>query len=111
MYQNYLQVHFASTKSDPKITTHAVRRVKLSFVQVNMPLCAKQYTAHFGGVDHLNTLHSRKYGQIARPSKKKTWKYLFWFLVNAAIVNAWILYKQTSKRPKRKKKYEHCDFM
>ena len=95
--------------SDPKITTHAVRRVKSSFVQVNMPLCAKQYTAHFGGVDCFDSLCSRKYGQIARASKK-TWKYLFWFLVNAAIVNTWILYKQTSQRPKRKKKYEHSDF-
>ena len=108
MYQNYLQVHFASTMSDPKITTHVVRRVKSSLVQVNMTLCAKQYTAHFGGVDHFDSLCSRKYGQIARPSKKNL--NLFWFLVNAAIVNVWILYKQTSKRPNWKKKYEHCDF-
>ena len=39
----------------------------------------------------------------------KAWKYLLWFFVNACLVNAYILYANTSTRP-TKKKYTHLDF-
>ena len=40
---------------------------------------------------------------------KKYWKYIFWFLVNCSIVNAHILYTETSGR-QTKKTYSHLDF-
>lgn len=43
-------------------------------------------------------------------NSKKWWRYLFWFLVNCAIVNAFIIFKQKSRLPRSKKRYSHIDF-
>ena len=40
---------------------------------------------------------------------KKMWRYLFNGLLNCAIVNAFIMYSQSSTRP-MKKRYKHMDF-
>ena len=45
-----------------------------------------------------------------RRNWKKWWRYLFWFLVNSAIVNAYIIYKQVNRRRHSKKRYSHIDF-
>ena len=39
----------------------------------------------------------------------KAWKYLIWFLVNASIVNAFIIYQKVSTRT-TKKRYAHIHF-
>ena len=36
-------------------------------------------------------------------------RYLFWFLINACLVNSWIIYRKCSTRPVGKK-YTHMDF-
>ncbi|XP_052222966.1 piggyBac transposable element-derived protein 4-like [Dreissena polymorpha] len=41
---------------------------------------------------------------------KKYWRYLFWFLLNCCIVNAFILYKLTSRRRICRKRFTHLDF-
>ena len=56
--------------SNPNIVTTAIRRIKSSWVRVDMPLCAKQYTCHMSGVDPFDSWRSKKYGQIFRTSKK-----------------------------------------
>ena len=48
-----------------------------------------------------------KYG-VGRDSKKLR-HYIFWFIVNSAIVNAYIVYKMTSSHQTSKKRFRHQD--
>ena len=43
-------------------------------------------------------------------NRKKPWRYIFWYLLNSCIVNAFILYKEYSTRNVRKKRFAHLDF-
>lgn len=63
--------------------------------------------SYMGGVDHHDELRM-KY-DVGRNSKK-CWRYLFWFLINCAVTNAFIIYKKVSTRPVKRKKYSHLDF-
>ena len=58
------------------------------------------------GVDCHDQLHTE---YIVGRFAKKAWKYMMWFLVNASIVNAFILWKECSTR-RNSKKYAHLDF-
>ena len=98
-------VRFLSTMSTPNIDTQAVRRINGVRTNVKQPSCAAQYAKHMGGVDRFDQL--RGTFNVGRYSKK-AWKYLFYFLLNAAITNSWILYKQTSTRSK--KAFNHLRF-
>ena len=73
------------------------------------PQAVHQYNRHMGGVDKQDQL--RSYYKVARPSKK-WWRYLFWFMLDTTIVNAWILFQQTpgNMRPRRRKGYDHLQF-
>lgn len=108
VWKDTKEVRFASTMSNPELVTHAVRRVQHTHTNVSMPHCAHQYTKHYSGVDRFDTLRSKKYGCLSRPSKK-TWKHLLWFLVNCSLVNSWIIY-QKSATGQRKKNYAHSNF-
>lgn len=109
VWRDTKDVRFASTMSNPELVTQAVRRVQARHIQVQMPHVAHQYGKNYSGVDRFDNLRSKKYGCLSRPSKK-TWKHLLWFLVNASLVNAWILYQQSSTRPTTKKNFSHFDF-
>lgn len=39
----------------------------------------------------------------------KLWRYIWWFIINSCIVNAWIIYQKVSRR-QLGKKYTHLDF-
>ena len=41
---------------------------------------------------------------------KKAWKYLMWFFVNVALVNAYILWQEKSTWPTSKWKFMHLNF-
>lgn len=63
-----------------------------------IPTPVLTYNHSMGGVD-LFDQHRQYYG-LGRQSKK-WWRYLFWFLLEAVIVNAHIIFKKTcSPRPK-----------
>lgn len=98
-------VRFLSTLSSPEIETQAIRRVRGVRTQVRQPSCAQRYAKHMGGVDRFDQLRGTH--SVGRYSKK-AWKYLFFFLLNSAVTNAWILYKKSSKR--RIKAYSHFRF-
>ena len=69
----------------------------------DIPQAVLTYNSHMGGVD----LHdqNRTYYRVGRPSKK-WWRYLFWFMVQASLINAFIIFKK-STMPRSKSAKEH----
>jgi hypothetical protein len=73
------------------------------------PNTIQDYTCNFNAVDKNDQLRSY-YGIAARA--KKWWKYLFWFVLDVTLVNAFILYKEappTLGGPRRRP-VPHLDF-
>ena len=59
------------------------------------------------GVDHHDQMHMHyNVGHFA----KKAWKYLMWFFVNVALVNAYILWQEKSTWPMSKQRFTHLNF-
>lgn len=100
-------VYHLSTLSDAATIVPCTRRVGAHRIPLLQPQSCQQYNQYMGGVD-LHDQYRMKY-EVGRNSKK-WWKYLFWFLVNCAIVNAFILYKHSSRRVTKKKRFSHLDF-
>ena len=107
VWKDTKDVRFASMLNRPSVSTTTVRRIRGQHVQVSQPSVANLYQLHYAGVDRFDQLRSSY--AIGRPSKK-SWKYLFNFLLNSAMVNAFILYKKASERPDFKKNYTQFDF-
>lgn len=63
-----------------------------SIVNVRCPKVLKQYTQNMNGVDRADQLRSTY--SICRKAAK-LWKYLFWFMVDVAICNSFILMKES----------------
>ena len=99
-------VRFLSMVSQPTLQPHCMRRVGGKYVRLNQPHAAHQYNQNMGGTDKFD--QKRQVYPVGRPAKKM-WKYLFWFLVNSCIVNAWILFQRCS-RLKRPKHFSQFDF-
>lgn len=100
-------VRFASTLSQPDIITNVQRRISSNVVNLSQPVIAQHYSRSMQGVDRWDHLRS-SYG-IGRASKK-VWRYMLHFFINAALVNAWILYQKCSLRTLPKKAYCQLDF-
>jgi len=100
-------VHLLPTLSDPTIVTKATRRVGADAVDVDQPHCVYDYNRFMSGVDTFDQ-HRGNY-DVGRKGKK-AWRYLCWFLLNAAIINAFVLYQATSRRQLRKRRYRHLAF-
>ena len=71
------------------------RRISADPIDVDQPHCVYDYNRFMGGVNTIDV--GRKW--------KKAWHYIFWFLLNAAIINALMLYQATSQCQLRKKTY------
>ncbi|KAK3764943.1 hypothetical protein RRG08_045745 [Elysia crispata] len=84
------QVNILSTNADPKMVT-VERRTKAGVVQVQVPKPVVQYNKAMFGVD-LND-QNRSYYPVGRPGTK-WWRYLFNYLVQISIINAFILMKR-----------------
>ncbi|XP_033730112.1 piggyBac transposable element-derived protein 4-like [Pecten maximus] len=96
-----------STLSDPEGEVRAARRVGANVLDLPQPLTVYSYNKYMGGVDRQDQL--RMAYDVGRASKR-WWRYIFWFLVNCAIVNSFIVYKMVSKRQTKRKRYRHLDF-
>ena len=59
------------------------------------------------GVDRHDQLSS--YYRIGIGSHK-WWRYVFFFLVNTAVTNAWILWKKADEHPNNMKKFDQMKF-
>ena len=92
-------VHFLSTQSNP-IGNETVNRKQRdgTIIQVPSVPVVKSYNASMGGVD----LHDQLRGYYSLGKKsKKWWRYLFWFVMDLSIVNAFILEKKAINHPSR----------
>ena len=106
VWQDNKTVRVLSTNSNPRNVLETGHRIGRDVVQINQPENVNLYNKHINGVDWHDQLWLQyPVGRFA----KKSWKYLLWFLVNASIVNAYILYQKTSTRP-TKQRYSHLDF-
>lgn len=81
-------IFMIATCVDSGTTTKMVRRQK-QLVQLEVPNCIMLYNKYKCGVDHLDQY--RSYYEVGR-SGRKWWKYLFWSLLDIAIINAYILF-------------------
>ena len=99
-------VWFLSTQSDPTITCSALRRIGGEYHRIHQPLIASNYASHYKAVDQFD-YSATKY-TIARRAYRP-WLYLYNFCLQAAIVNAYILYMETNIEAKPKK-FSQCDF-
>ena len=108
VWKDTKDVRFASTKASPMLSCTTIRRIRGTYHGVNQPHMAKIYNQFMGAVDRFDRMRgSYKTGR----NSHKAWKYLFWFFVDSALVNAWILYGEASTRQNPlKKKYEHINF-
>ena len=71
------------------------------------PSSIRHYNANMGGVDLADQL--RSYYKVGRPSKK-WWRYVFWFLVDVTMVNAWIIYSASTHVPPARRGYDQLHF-
>ena len=56
------------------------------------PTSISNFNQYMGGVDLSNQLCS--YYRVGKPSHK-LWCYVFWFMINIAMTNAWLLFKSS----------------
>lgn len=107
VWKDKKHVHHISTLSHPADIRDAQRRVHGEVVPVRQPHIVCAYNKYMGGVDLHDQLRA-KY-TVGR-NGKKWWRYLFWFMLNCAIVNSYFIYQQVSSRVTKKKRYRHLDY-
>ena len=92
LWQDTRTVSFLSTNCQPHSELPVSRRQKNgSRVYVQCPEVVRLYNKFMAGVDRNDQL--RGYYSV-RMKSTKCYKYIFWFLFDVAIVNAFILYNQ-----------------
>ena len=99
-------VRFISTEVDPTVTCGALRRVGGQYERVFQPSVASKYAERYKSIN-LFDFSAQKYAIMRR--SYRPWRYLFSFCFQAAIINAYILYMETSKLP-RPKNFTQSDF-
>lgn len=77
--------------------------------EVSIPPIVKMYNKHMGGVDTFDQY--RSYIKLDLRSRKY-WHCMFWFIIESALVNAWVLYKQTRAKikPEEKPAFDNFSF-
>lgn len=99
VWQDNRPVVMIATNSDPTTTSSVLRKNKDGTTNTySCPKSLMSYNQHMGGVDQNDQL--RGYYHV-RLKCRKHYKYVFWFLFDLAITNAFILY-QTQPGNRRK---------
>lgn len=84
-------VNFLSSVHSPRQTTTVLRRLRNgSRVEVHCPKVVQVYNQSMGGVDRFDQLHERY--AVGRKSLK-WWYRIFYYLLDMAIVNSFVLWK------------------
>lgn len=91
------EVNMLSTNCNPGLTTVS-RRTKAGITETAIPTPVADYNINMGGVDLADQLRASY--QIGRESKK-WWRYMFWFLIQTAMINSFLILK--SERPNAKR--------
>jgi len=107
VWQDKKPVAFLSTLSNPLLQLPVNRRNGRQNLALTQPHAAHIYNKYMNGVDRHDQM--RMCYDLARYGKK-SWKYIFWFVMNSAIVNAFIIYTAATQRAHSKKRYTHLDF-
>lgn len=107
VWQDKKPVAFLSTLSDPMQQVDVTRRAGRASLELTQPHSASIYNKKMNGVDRHDQL--RTCYELAREGKK-SWKYIFWFVMNCSLVNAFILFELFQQRPNQKKRFTHFDF-
>ena len=95
IWQDNKTVRVFSTNSNPRNVLEKSHRIGQDVDQINQPENVNLCNKNMNAVDWHDQLQLQyPVGQFS----KKSWKYLLWFLVNASIVNAYILYQKTSNK-------------
>lgn len=92
-WKNKKQVNFLSTNDDPtEIDTVSRQQKDGSRVDVVCPIVSKRYPAYMSGVraDHLRMQYATCRKAV------KWWKYVFWFLFDIAVCNAFICMRESA---------------
>jgi hypothetical protein len=102
-------VAVVSTMHNPCETTRNTRTQKDgSRPLVTCPIAEKDYNKYMGGVDHLDQLHA---AYSTGWKSRSWWMRIFYYCVEACIVNSYIVYKTTfSERHPRRKPLSHLKF-
>ena len=89
------EICILQTNCDPNKKVYVQRKTGKGNKQTmgSCPHSVALYTKYMGGVDRAD--QRRCYYDLGRKTKK-WWKYLFAFVLNTAIVNSFILYKETN---------------
>lgn len=84
-------VNFLTSAHSPRQTTTVLRRLRNGKkVEVHCPQVVKAYNEAMGGVDKFDQLHERY--SVGRKSLK-WWHRIFYYLVDLAIVNSFVMWK------------------
>ena len=100
-------VRFAATNAQANLTCKTQCRTGRHYIEIYQPHAASLYGQFMGGVDNFD--HLRERYRSGRQGKK-AWKYLFWFLIDCALVNSYILYRKTSQRIQGNKNFDQFAF-
>ena len=107
LWKDKRPVAVLSTNSQPKMVTEE-RKARGGKKEVTIPAPVANYNVNMGGVD-LADQHSAYY-QVGR-SSVRWWRYLCWWLLQTAMVNAFLIWKATNKpAPRSRKGTRHIDF-
>ncbi|XP_005091401.1 piggyBac transposable element-derived protein 4 [Aplysia californica] len=91
-------VNVLSTCCNPT-TTDVTRRTKEGVVPQTIPTPVHDYNQNMSGVDLADQY--RSYYNIGRPGKK-WWRYGVWFLIQTAIINAFLLMRRANPNARRR---------
>ena len=95
-------IHLLSTADDPAAPAVQVERKRRDGTRNNVscPMVVREYNAHMNGVDHADQLRSE---HATYRTSKKWWHYVFWFLVDLAVANAFILFRESPHHQRQTK--------
>lgn len=95
-------VSFLSTAEDGLQVVEVDRKQKDGSVKkVAAPKVVSEYNANMNGVDHADQIRSC---YSTYRASRKWWHYIFWFLVDVSIANAFILFKESPAHQKKSRK-------
>ena len=92
VWQDSRPVVILATNSDPTITERVQRKKKDGIsATINCPSSLAKYNQHMGGVDQNDKLRGYYHVHL---NCRKYYKYIFWFLLDLAVINLYILYHE-----------------
>ena len=108
VWKDRKEVRMISTNVNPTDGS-TMRRVGRDRVEVACPHSVLEYNKYMGGVDRADQM--RSYYDIGMRSPKY-WKYIFWFIMDTSINNAFILRAKSQPRPitKAESRFSNIDF-